>query len=62
MQLLARKAGYHSEFIESPETDRLPEILVPALRRVLLEFDTGTRVTAAGRKAWDALKAFAKGF
>ena len=62
MQLLAREAGYHSEFIESPERDRLPEILVPALRRVLLEFDTGTQVTAAGRKAWDALKAFAKGF
>ena len=62
MQHLARDAGYHSEFIESPEKDRLPEILVPALRRVLLEFDTGTQVTAAGRKAWDALKAFAKGF
>jgi AAA ATPase domain len=62
IQLMAKEAGYHSEFIESPEKDRLPELLVPALRRILLSFDTKEQISTAGRAAWHALKAFAKGF
>jgi len=62
IQLMAKEAGYLSEFIESPEKDRLPDILVPALRRILLSFDTKEQVSTVGRAAWNALKAFAKGF
>ncbi len=62
IQLMAKEAGYHSEFIESPEKDGLPDLLVPALRRILLSFDTKEQISTAGRAAWHALKAFAKGF
>ena len=62
IQRIARDAGYHSEFIEAPEKDNLPALLVPALRRILLAFDTREQIGAAGKKAWNALKAFAKGF
>ena len=60
--MLAKAAGYHCEFIEAPEKDRLPALLIPALRRILLAFDMREQATAAGRQAWNTLKAFAKGF
>ena len=47
IQLMAKEAGYHSEFIESPEKDRLPDLLVPALRRILLSFDTKEQISTA---------------
>ena len=62
IQRLARDMGYHSEMLEAPEKDRLPELLVPALRRILIDFDRLEKAGSALRSARHALAHFAKGF
>jgi hypothetical protein len=62
IERMAREHGYHGLLIEAPEDRGLPEILVPPLRKVLLEIDTGEKVRSAARAAIRALRNFASVF
>jgi len=59
---MARGHGYHVLLVEAPEDRRLPELLVPPLRKVLLEIDSGEKVRSAARAAIRALRNFASAF
>jgi AAA ATPase domain len=62
IERLALDLGYQTQFIEVPEKDRMPALLVPALRRILLDLDRGARVGDQARRAWGSLKSFARSF
>jgi len=51
--------GYHSVMLEAPEDKPLAELLVPALRRVLLQLDLVAGSKDKLRSALGALRAFA---
>lgn len=59
---LAQRDGYVTVLIEAPEDRRLPEILAPRLRKVLLRLDSVERARALTRKAIAALRNFASAF
>src|SRR5687768_12390911 len=44
IQEIAEGERYHSIYIEAPEGRRLPELLVPPLRRMLRRLDRGEKV------------------
>ncbi len=54
--------GYHSVMLEAPEDKPLAELLVPALRRVLLQLDLVAGSKDKLRSALGALRAFASAF
>jgi hypothetical protein len=59
---LAQREGYEAVLVEAPENRRLPEILVPPLRRLLLRLDRNERARARTRTALRALRNFASAF
>jgi hypothetical protein len=62
IEVMAQDQGYHSVLIEAPENRRLPELVVPALRKLLLRLDRGERVRVGARAALRALRNFASVF
>jgi AAA ATPase domain len=62
IQGMADEAGFESVMLEAPEERPLPQILVPALRRVLLRLDLGEGVKSKLREALAALRSFAATF
>jgi len=62
IERMAREHGYHGLLVEAPEDRRLPDLLVPPLRKVLLEIDSGEKVRSAARAAIRALRNFASAF
>ncbi len=59
---LAQREGYETVLVEAPENRRLPEILVPPLRSLLLRLDRSERARARTRTALRALRNFASVF
>jgi len=62
LQEIAEEDGYRALFIEAPENKRLPALLIPKLRQLLLSLD---RMKGAGeqvKKALRALISFASAF
>lgn len=62
IQQMAESAGYEAVLIESPEDKTLPELLVPALRQILIRLDRRAGVKEKLRSAMGALRAFASVF
>jgi Cdc6-like AAA superfamily ATPase len=62
LQEMAESQGYRAHFIEAPENKRLPALLIPQLRKLLLELDRGQQVNAYVKKALGTLKSFASAF
>jgi hypothetical protein len=62
IERMAREHGYHGLLVEAPEDRRLPALLVPPLRKVLLAIDSGEKVRSAARLAIRALRNFASVF
>lgn len=58
----ADKLGYNTAIIESPEEKTLAELLVPALRQILLRIDLAAASKEHVRKALGALRSFASVF
>lgn len=58
IQLLAREKGMHTVRIEAPEGRSLPGMLMPELRRSLLELSGNERARALARRALAALAGF----
>jgi hypothetical protein len=57
----AREAGYLTSLIEAHEEKSLPALLLPELRRILLNLDRGEKVEAAVKRGIRVLKSFTKG-
>lgn len=62
VQELASANGYKAAAIEAPENRRLPELLVPHLRKLLLELDRLENINAKVKRALRVLKSFASAF
>jgi hypothetical protein len=61
LEELAREAGYRTLSIEVPEGKRLPAILVPQLRQLLLGLDRLKNVSTHVKQAMGVLKSFVNG-
>jgi AAA ATPase-like protein len=59
---LAVGQDFLTVLLETQEDRTLPQLLVPALRRVLLRLNTGERMKAKSKEALQALRAFASIF
>jgi DNA-binding CsgD family transcriptional regulator len=59
---IARDCGFGTILLEAPEDMRLPEMLVPPLRQLLLRLSRGERMKAQTRSALRALRNFASVF
>lgn len=59
---IADEEGYLCVLLEAPEDRRLPDLLVPPLRRELFRLDRVAGAKDATRKAMRALRAFASAF
>lgn len=57
---LAEQRNLRWQLVESPEDKPLPELLVPALRKILLSLDTMTSIGNAARRGLRILGNFAK--
>jgi predicted ATPase len=55
---LAEEAGCQTLHVEAHEGKKLPELLVPALRRILLSLDRMAKATDATRRALRVLRSF----
>jgi hypothetical protein len=62
IQAAAEGTGYEAAILETPEDQRLADILVPGLRKVLLRLDRGEGAKHKLHKAIGALRAFAATF
>ncbi len=62
IERMAREQGYHGLLIEAPEDRRLPALIVPPLRKIVLSIDTGEKVRSGARIALRALRNFASVF
>lgn len=65
IQKLAEQAGYRVAFIEAHESKQkksLAELLVPHLRRILLDLDRGELISEQAKKALRVLKSFLGSF
>lgn len=58
IQELAEANGYKAIFIEAPENKRLPALLIPPLRQILLALDRGERVNEYVKRGLRILKSF----
>jgi DNA-binding CsgD family transcriptional regulator len=58
IQELAEANGYRAIFIEAPENKRLPALLIPPLRQILLALDRGERVNEYVKRSLRILKSF----
>ncbi len=59
---LVRGAGFHSVILEAPENKRLPEILSPELRKILLRLSVAAGAKDKLNHALGALRSFASVF
>lgn len=59
IQEISQEAGYISAMVETPESKSLPEVLLPCLRRILLQLDTKERVNEVVKRGLMILKGFA---
>lgn len=59
IQEIAESAGYIAAMVETPENKSLPEVLLPCLRRILLQLDTKERVNEVVKRSLMVLKGFA---
>jgi hypothetical protein len=59
---IAEEQGYLTILLEAPEGRRLAEMLVPPLRRLLVQLSRSERVQARARKALGVLRSFASAF
>ncbi|MBC2670791.1 AAA family ATPase [Novosphingobium piscinae] len=59
IQEISEEAGYISAMVETPENKSLPEVLLPCLRRILLQLDTKERVNEVVKRSLMILKGFA---
>jgi hypothetical protein len=57
---IAEEAGYRAALVETPEGKSLPEVLLPSLRRILLQLDTKEKVNEVVKRSLMILKGFAK--
>jgi AAA ATPase domain len=62
IQAMSEENSFRSVILEAPEEHRLAEMLVPALRRLLLRLDIGEGVKNKLREALGALRSFAATF
>ena len=60
IQALAEERDYYAELLEAPENKSLAALLAPALRSLILKLDRGEQVGSAARRAFRALRSFAK--
>ena len=60
IQAIAEAQGYFAELLEAPENKSLPAMLAPALRSLILKLDRGEQVSNAARRAFRALRSFAR--
>lgn len=60
IQAMAEAQGYFAELLEAPENKSLPAMLAPALRSLILKLDRGEQVSNAARRAFRALRSFAR--
>ena len=58
----ARTSGFYTELLEAPEDKPLAELLLPAVRRILLRLDRVEGAKVKLREALGALQAFAAAF
>lgn len=56
---IAEESGYVAAMVETPESKSLPEVLLPCLRRILLQLDTKERVNQVVKRSLMILKGFA---
>lgn len=56
---IAERSGYVAAMVETPENKSLPEVLLPCLRRILLQLDTKERVNEVVKRSLMILKGFA---
>lgn len=56
---IAESSGYVAAIVEAPENKSLPEVLLPSLRRILLQLDTKERVNEVVKRSLMILKGFA---
>jgi AAA ATPase domain len=59
IQEIAEASGYVAAMVETPENKSLPEVLLPCLRRILLQLDTKERVNEVVKRGLMVLKGFA---
>lgn len=59
IQEIAEQSGYVAAMVETPENKSLPEVLLPCLRRILLQLDTKERVNEVVKRSLMILKGFA---
>lgn len=59
IQEIAENSGYIAAMVETPENKSLPEVLLPCLRRILLQLDTKERVNEVVKRGLMVLKGFA---
>lgn len=62
IEAIAEEEGVKPILIEAPEGRALPELLVPHLRRLLLQLDRGERVYEHVKRALRTLRSFAAAF
>jgi len=58
IQEMAEGAGYRAIFVEAPENKRLPALLIPPLRQILLALDRLERVNEYVKRGLRVLKSF----
>lgn len=61
LQEIAEGDGYRTIFLEAPEDKRLPQLLLPALRQLLLSLDRHKQVSEKVKRGLRVLKSFANG-
>ena len=59
---MARERGFHSIILEAPENKTIAEILIPEVRRLLLQLDLLAGAKDKAKRALGALRAFASVF
>lgn len=60
IEALAEQQSYFAELLEAPENKSLAALLAPALRSLILKLDRGEQVSNATRRAFRALRSFAR--
>lgn len=61
-QEIAEADGFKTFLVEAPDAKRLPALLVPALRKILLSLDRSENISEHVRQCWRVLKSFAQSF
>lgn len=59
---IAANNGYKSSLIEASDTKRLPALIVPPLRKILMSLDRSENVCEHVKRCWRTLRSFAGSF